>query len=142
MSTTLFSDLFRIESLDPGKYDHVARIQAQCTTNPEITMLLDINTDLYPVQVGETLTVALANTLNAEGEGSGTRSWRPSKPGETSLADEYQYVMHGTVYKFSEAGGDKLSLHASFGGLLLALEGNHRSLASLKQEYIYLLIRR
>lgn len=143
MSTSLlFSDLFRIESLDPGKYDRVTRIEAQSTTNLDLQLTLDINTELYQVQKGETLTVAIAGSL---GEANPSRSWRPPRAGETSLADDYEYVMHGKVYKFTESekgDKDRLALYASFGGLLLSLEGNYGHLAALKQEEIYLLIRR
>lgn len=138
----LFSDLFRIESLDAGKYDRVARIEAQSTTNPDLQLTLDINTELYRVQKGETLTVTVASSL---GDANSSRSWRPPRAGEVSLADDYEYVMHGKVYKFTESDKedkDRLALYASFGGLLLSLEGNYRHLAPLKQEEIYLLIRR
>lgn len=140
--STLFSEQFRVDHLDPGTYDRVARIQAQCVGSSDISLMLDINTELYPVQIGETLTVAIAVTLNLDGDARATKSWRPPRPNERSLADDFQYVMHGTVYKFAESGGDKLSLYASFGGLLLCLEGNHRHLAPLRQGHIYLLIRR
>lgn len=140
--STQFSELFRIESVDKGRYDRVARIQATCTASSDITLLLDVNTDLLPVTVGETLTIALASSLSLDGEAGATRSWRPPKPDEKSLADDYQYVMHGTVYKFTESTGDKLAMYASFGGLLMCLEGSHRHLANLKQEHIYLLVRR
>ncbi|PRT55236.1 DNA-directed RNA polymerases I, II, and III subunit RPABC3 [Wickerhamiella sorbophila] len=140
--STLFSDLFRVEQLDSARYDRVARIQAQCTTTADIALTLDINTELFPVQVGETLTVALASSLSLDGEAPASKSWRPPRANESSLADEYQYVMYGTVYKFTEAGGDKLAMYVSFGGLLMCLEGSHRHLSSLKQEHIYLLIRR
>jgi len=138
----LFTDLFRIESLDQGKYDRVTRIEAQSTTNADLQLSLDINTELYQVQQGETLTIAIASSL---GDANSSRSWRPPRAGETSLADEYDYVMHGKVYKFtdSETGDkDRLAMYASFGGLLLSLEGGYRHLAALKQEQIYLLIRR
>lgn len=138
----LFSDLFRIESLDPGKYDRVTRIEAQSTTNAGLQLTLDINTELYQVQQGETVTVAIASSL---GETNPSRSWRPPRAGEASLADNYEYVMHGKVYKFTESdknSKDRLAMYASFGGLLLSLEGSYKDLVSLKQEQIYLLIRR
>lgn len=141
-ANVLFSDLFRVESLNPGKYDRVSRIEAQSTAHPDLQLSLDINTELYQVQKGETITVSIASSL---GEQNPSRSWRPPRAGETSLADEYDYVMFGKVYKFTEdekGEKDKLVLYASFGGLLLSLEGNYSHLSPLKQEQIYLLIRR
>lgn len=69
-------------------------------------------------------------------------SWRPPKRGDRSLADDYDYVMFGTVYKFEESqDNDKMAVYISFGGLLMRLEGGYRSLSNLKQENAYILIR-
>ena len=141
-ANVLFSVIFRIEAVDPGKYDRVARFDAQSIANSDVKLSLDINTELYPVFTGETITIAIAGSL---GEQNPSRSWRPPKPDEKSLADDYDYVMYGKIYKFAETATndkDKLTLYASFGGLLLSLEGNYRHLASLKQEQIYILIRK
>lgn len=65
-----------------------------------------------------------------------------SKADDRSLADDYDYVMYGTVYKFEESSDtDKMSVYISFGGLLMRLEGGYRSLSNLKQENAYILIR-
>lgn len=139
--STLFSELFRIESVDKGRYDRAARLQGTCIAAADVVLTIDVNTDLFPVTAGETITLALANTLSPDGEAP-ARSWRPPKAGEKSLADDFDYVMQGTVYKFSETANDKLALYASFGGLLMSLEGSHRHLGALKQEQIFVLIRR
>ena len=75
-------------------------------------------------------------------DSSATRSWRPPPPGERSLADDYDYVMYGTAYKFEEVSKELIAVYYSFGGLLMRLEGNYRSLNNVKQENAYLLIRR
>ena len=41
--------------------------------------------------------------------------------GEKSLADDFEYVMHGKIYKKDEA--DSMTIFISFGGLLLKLVG-------------------
>ena len=89
------------------------------------------------------MTITLASSLSLEeaSESQAPGSWRPPKQGERSLADDYDYVMYGTVYKFEEGSDDKISVYVSFGGLLLCLEGGYRNLSSLKQENIYLLMR-
>ncbi|KAG7820324.1 hypothetical protein KL942_001965 [Ogataea angusta] len=147
MSSTLFDDIFSVQSLDSARYDKVSRIIANSTSSADTKLTLDINTELFPVSTGDSLSVTLAKSLALEGaeddQGmfSTNGSWRPPKPGQRSLMDEYDYVMHGTVYKFEEGKDDNISVYVSFGGLLMCLEGNYRSLSSLKQENLYILIR-
>jgi DNA-directed RNA polymerase I, II, and III subunit RPABC3 len=144
MSSTLFDDIFTITEVDSARYNKVSRIVASSTTSSDIKITLDINSDLFPVKTNESVTVTLASSLSLDGDKdqSGSISWRPPKAGEKSLADDYDYVMHGTVYKFEEGSDDKISVYVSFGGLLLCLEGGYRNLSSLKQENVYLLMRR
>lgn len=142
MSSTLFDDLFKITDIENGEYDKVSRITAQSQSSQDIKLTLDINHDLFPIKQDQVLTVALASTLNLDGSVS-MDSWRPPRDGDArTLADDYDYVMHGTVYKFDEGkDNDNLLVYVSFGGLLMCLEGGYRSLSSLKQDKIYLLIR-
>lgn len=144
MSGTLFDDTFVVQEVDPGRYNKVARIAAISTTQEQVKLDLDINIELFPVSAQEQLTVVLASSLGTDDGESSTRghSWRPPQPGQRSLADDYDYVMHGTAYKFEEVGKELIAVYYSFGGLLMRLEGNYRSLSNLKQEDAYLLVRR
>lgn len=145
MSNTLFDDVFLVSDVDPGKYNRVARIEATSTTQEHCKLALDVNTDLFPIQNGEQVTATIASSLELEknlNDPSATRSWRPPQPGERSLADDYDYVMHGTAYRFEEVSNDLIAVYYSFGGLLMRLEGNYRSLNNLKQENAFLLLRR
>ncbi|QLL30932.1 hypothetical protein HG536_0A07470 [Torulaspora globosa] len=145
MSSTLFDDVFTVTEVDPGRYNKVSRIEATSTTQEQCKLSLDVNTDLFPVQTQEQLTVTIASSLTGEEAGNGaagTRSWRPPPPGERSLADDYDYVMYGMAYKFEEVSKDLIAVYYSFGGLLMRLEGNYRTLNNVKQENAYLLIRR
>ncbi|CAM8953738.1 hypothetical protein QQ045_015868 [Rhodiola kirilowii] len=65
---SLFEDIFRVDDLNPEgkKFDKVDRIVAK-SERSEMYMLLDVNTDLYPVKVGEKFSVALATTLSTDG---------------------------------------------------------------------------
>ena len=101
----LFEDQFSITSSDPQKYDRVSRIVGSSPDNT-VTMTLDINTDLYPVQPGETVTLLLASTLNLDGTKDDEKGWREPKPGEAGLADMYDYVCHGKIYRFEEESKD------------------------------------
>ncbi|KAK5780021.1 DNA-directed RNA polymerase core subunit RPB8 PWA37_001604 [Arxiozyma heterogenica] len=151
MSNTLFDDVFTVTETDPGRYNRISRIEAISTTQEQCKLTLDINIELFPVQPQEQLTVTLASSLdidsnndgsNSSSTGSKTNSWRPPQPNERSLADDYDYVMYGTAYRFEEVAKDIIAVYYSFGGLLMRLEGNYRNLNTLKQENAYLLIRR
>jgi DNA-directed RNA polymerase I, II, and III subunit RPABC3 len=107
MSSTLFDDIFKINSVDSARYDRVSRITGQSTNSQDVHLTLDINSELFPVTKGSTVSFALARTLSLDGETTG-KSYREAKPGERSLADDYEYVMYGTVYKFEESSGDKM----------------------------------
>lgn len=147
MSGTLFDDIFAVSSVDHGRYNKVSRITGNSTTSKDIKITLDINTELFPVHQDESLTITIAKSLSLDDDDeqaylTSSGSWRPPKPDERSLADDYEYVMHGTVYKFEEKDQDeKISVYVSFGGLLMCLEGGYRSLNNLKQENVYILIR-
>jgi len=142
MSGILFEDMFTVESADPGRYTKVSRITGHSSQDVKIT--LDINSELFPVKANDSLTICLSSSLGNEASMlTSNGSWRPPKNHERSLADDYDYVMYGTVYKFEEnSGDDKMSVYISFGGLLLCLQGGYRSLSNLKQENAYILIRR
>ncbi|ODV80065.1 16-kDa RNA polymerase subunit [Suhomyces tanzawaensis NRRL Y-17324] len=143
MSGILFEDMFIVESTDSGRYNKVSRITGHSSTSSDIKISLDINAELFPVKANDSLTITLAGSLGNEASMlTSNGSWRPPKQGDSSLADDFDYVMYGTVYKFEEnEGDDKMSVYISFGGLLMRLEGGYRSLSNLKQENAYILIR-
>lgn len=143
MSNILFEDMFNVESTDPGKYNKVSRITGQSSTSSDIRITLDINSELFPVKSNDSLTVVLVSSLGNEASMlTSSGSWRPPRAGDKSLADDYDYVMYGTIYKFDESpNSDKMSVYISFGGLLMCLEGGYRSLSNLNQENAYILIR-
>ena len=104
----LYEDSFTITGLNAQKYDRVTRITG--TSSDGLTILsLDINTELYPVQVNDGLQLMLASTLNLDGtkddEGKG---WRPSALTESTLADLWDYVCFGKVYRFEEGEGENM----------------------------------
>lgn len=99
----LFADTFVISDIKPQKYDHVARVFAN-TENGEIYMHLDINNDIFSCAVLDSLHIVIASTLSLDGVKDDVKGgWRESQPGEgLNLADDYEYVCHGTIYKFDE----------------------------------------
>lgn len=96
----LLEDLFAITAVDPDgkKFDRVSRIKAT-GENLGMDLVLDINSEIYPVRQGDRLSIALAKTLNLDGSPSDEGSYRPDATGP-SLADKYDYVMYGRLFKF------------------------------------------
>ncbi|SLM40314.1 dna-directed rna polymerases and iii 145 kda polypeptide [Lasallia pustulata] len=137
----LYEDTFTLTSLNAQKYDRVSRISA--TSEDASTFLtLDINTELYPCSVGERIHLVLASTLSLDGSKDDRKGWREVGRGETSLADMYDYVCHGKIYRFEEGEGENIKVFVSFGGLLLYVEGPYKKLTPLRIDYIYLLMKK
>jgi DNA-directed RNA polymerase I, II, and III subunit RPABC3 len=97
----LFLDTFTLTDFDQSKYDRVARIKAISSDN-STSLSLDINTDLYRLSTGETIEVSLVSTLNLDGSKDDEKgTWRDNS-GEQTLADLWDYVCYGKVYRFEE----------------------------------------
>ncbi|ORX56921.1 RNA polymerase, partial [Hesseltinella vesiculosa] len=147
----LFQDIFDIKDVNPNgkRFDRVSRVIAR-SENFEMELTLDINSELYPVDIADKVSFVLASTLSLDASaGTDTReSWRERAPGEHDLSDEYEYVMYGKVYRYEDSAGasgngQKVSVYASFGGLLMCLEGDYRHLQKINVgEHIYLLMRK
>lgn len=106
----LFEETFSITSINNEKYDRVSRIYGTSSDNT-LTMTLDINHELFPCTVGESINMVLAKTLSLDGsvkEESQT-SWRSvGKQGHATLADMYDYVCYGKNYRFEDGDGDMM----------------------------------
>ncbi|XP_057957999.1 DNA-directed RNA polymerases II and V subunit 8A-like isoform X2 [Malania oleifera] len=101
---------------------------------------LDVNAEMYPVYVGDKLKMVLAPTLNLDG--TPVTNFVSLARGK-SLADDFDYVMHGTLYDITKKGSEpniKQVIHVSFGGLLLELEGDLPKLAIFKRDQTMFLL--
>ncbi|KAI1329537.1 DNA-directed RNA polymerases and 3 polypeptide [Xylariaceae sp. FL0255] len=138
----LFEEAFTIVEYDQSKYDRVARITGDSADN-QTRMVLDINIELFPCHVGENLQVVLATTLALDGNRENEeKGWREVR-GESTLADMFDYVCHGKIYKFEDGEeGQTLRAYISFGGLLMMLEGPYPKLTPLRVENTYLLVKK
>ncbi|XP_052207456.1 DNA-directed RNA polymerases II and V subunit 8A-like [Diospyros lotus] len=138
MVETLLEDIFRVERLDPDgkKFDKVSRIEA-ISEQLEMYMQLDVNIDIYPLHVGEKFLMVLASTLNLDGTPD---SGYFTQGGRKSLADKFEYVMHGKSYRISD---NKVEICASFGGLLMLLKADPSDAQKLElDQRLFILIRK
>lgn len=103
----LFGDTFTITSINSQKYDRVSRLAAN-TENGDTYLTLDINTELFPCSVGERVHIMLASTLSLDGSKDDGKGWRDVGRGEQSLADDYEYVCHGKIYRFEEGDDENM----------------------------------
>ncbi|GAA6055581.1 hypothetical protein JCM3770_002498 [Rhodotorula araucariae] len=140
----VFDDVFTVTQVDKDgkKFDRVSRVAAQ-SHNHDMKLTLDINTDLLTLAQDGDFSLALATTLNPDADktgAAGASGWRADLDG--GLANDWEYVMYGKVYKFDEGTGEEVTAYVSFGGLLMALTGSYRHISRVTVgEYIYLLIR-
>lgn len=141
---SLFEDTFKVIQINPPpdlkKFDRVSRVVAH-GENYEMDLNVDIATHIYKVAPGDKFSLVLAKTLNLDGTAV-TKNWVPSD--EPSLADNYEYVMCGLVFKVDlKKGGNELEVFASYGGLMMSLKGDARRLKDVKlDQQIFLLLRR
>jgi DNA-directed RNA polymerase I, II, and III subunit RPABC3 len=103
----LFESPFTIIEINSAKYDRVSRIKAK-SNDKETELMLDVNTELYPVNVEDNVTIALSLSLNLDGSKDDSKGWREVGMGEQTLANEYDYVCHGKIYRFEEGTGDNM----------------------------------
>ncbi|KAI8913220.1 RNA polymerase [Gorgonomyces haynaldii] len=137
----VFSGVFEVTDIDPHgkKFDLVSRIVGN-SDSVDMELTLDVNTEIYPIEINDKLTFVLVTSL--EGKSTDPTQKQPYKHLEKSLADDYEYVMYGKVYKYDD-DGTKVSVYCSFGGLLMCLAGDYRQLQQISTgQYLYLLMRK
>eukprot|EP00051_Salpingoeca_urceolata_P018299 m.256102 g.256102 ORF g.256102 m.256102 type:complete len:148 (+) comp19168_c0_seq7:2497-2940(+) len=146
MSVRLFEDIFDVKDKDPDgkKFDRVSRVIC-LSENYEMELTLDVNTQLYPVEKDDRFTFMLARSLYEDGTMDDEVKPTYDQSRRPSLADQFEYVMHGKVYRVDEDGeaANKLAVFISFGGLLMRLRGDARNLTGIAIDtFLYLLLRK
>ena len=140
---TLFEDIFEVTELNPDgkRFERVNRIAATGTTF-ECDLLLDVNSEIYNIRDSEKITLVLASTLHLDGSPADHFSFVPNST-EPSLADNYEYVMHGRIFDMKYKKDNVVVISASFGGLLMRLTGDQRHLANILPDMrLYLLLKK
>ncbi|KAK1271891.1 hypothetical protein QJS04_geneDACA014114 [Acorus gramineus] len=142
MVELLFEDIFSLTRMDPDgkRFDKVSRIEAK-SEQFEMYMQLDVNTEIYPLHVGDKFTMVLAPTLNLDGTPD---TGYFTQGGRKTLADKFEYVMHGKLYKIAEESNTGLvEIYVSFGGLLMMLRGDPSNATNFElDQKLFLLMRK
>ena len=139
----VYEDIFEIldQDADGKRFDRVSRFR--CRSAFESDLQIDINVDIYKLEIGTKFTLVLAPTLSLDGT--------PEDPaydqsGKESLADSYEYVMYGKVFKKqdeNEGGIRRSAVTISFGGLLMQLKADPKNLQDVDiDNRLYVLIRK
>jgi len=103
----LFLDTFTIVDINDVKYDRVSRIIAD-NEDASTKLTLDINTELYPCAKADRMQLMLVSTLSLDGTRDDGKGWREVGRGEQTLADSWDYICHGKVYRFEDADDDQM----------------------------------
>jgi len=141
-SGSLFVDKFEVSDINPEgkKFQKVSRIVAH-SENYDVDLTLDVNTHIYKMSVRDKFDFQLAKVLSLDGTDD-TKAYNQNK-GRT-LADQFEYVCHGKVFKIvSQKQQGLLEVYASFGGLLMCLKGGEAHLKVIEPDSkLYALIKK
>ncbi|XP_042029445.1 DNA-directed RNA polymerases II, IV and V subunit 8B-like [Salvia splendens] len=136
MADLYFDEVIKVVKTDSQVvYDKVSRINARSEEN-DFFVELDVHSELYPMHPDEKHRMLISNSLIINGSG-----------GSKSLADKFEYVMHGLLYKMADAKSEgdavKVEVYISFGGLQLMLRGDPLKMHKFKvDQKLFLLLRK
>lgn len=135
----IIDDRFTVTDINvSGKYfKNVSRVHMNSRYG--ITMELDINTAIFPVEKGDSF---LGIITRKTGE---KNIYLPEELAKPSEKDDYDYVCYGTVFEIREEK-DGVVVYASFGGLLMRLCADESVASGFRREAnesrIYLMLKK
>ncbi|CAG8609399.1 10493_t:CDS:2 [Paraglomus brasilianum] len=148
VNTILFQDTININDMDSGgkKFGRVSRFYG-CTENTECDITVDINTELYPLDIGDRVQIVLASSLALDPvTGLPTRTVRDkkdSKPGDRDEDDRQREPWRPNLPDERDLSDKYDAIYVSYGGLLMELKGSHRHVEDLHVgQHVYLLLRK
>ena len=132
----MFDEIFEVESIDKDSkiFEKVQRCEGK-TKNTNYIIMLDINSDIYPLEVGGSYSIVLARSIEENGKAKANEfDYEYTLNKKNTLMDKYEYVMRGRVFQFSSdkkrngdnSKQDSLCISISFGGLLLDISNLKR----------------
>merc|ERR1739848_121438 len=151
MGETLFLEVadFEVQQKDGNGslryFDGISRIQCHSKIS-NMDMELDINTDLYPLVIGDQLKMVLTSSLCPREHPDVGIYDADFLELQKSKVDKYDYAMHGKIYKVRDAKtakGTRIEVYISYGGLLMQLTGDPAILEKLElDDSVYLLLKK
>ncbi|XP_047375238.1 DNA-directed RNA polymerases I, II, and III subunit RPABC3-like isoform X1 [Sciurus carolinensis] len=147
MAGILFEDIFDVKDIEPEgkKFDLVSLLHCESESFKK-DLILDVNIQIYPVDLGDKFQLVIASTLYEVGTlDDGEYNPTDVKP---SRADQFEYVMYRKVYKIegdemSTEAATHLSAYMSYGGLLMKLQGDTNNLHGFEVDSrVYLLMKK
>jgi DNA-directed RNA polymerase I, II, and III subunit RPABC3 len=106
----------------------------------ETDVFVDVASEEYRLRVGDKFTMTLTSTLNLDGTPDADEYVPDGKP---NLLDDYEYGMCGKVFKYEYLSDKRVAAVASFGGLLLLVQGEQRHLVRIQlDQKVYCLMRK
>eukprot|EP01028_Stygiella_incarcerata_P013406 TRINITY_DN82265_c0_g1_i1.p1 TRINITY_DN82265_c0_g1~~TRINITY_DN82265_c0_g1_i1.p1 ORF type:complete len:141 (-),score=38.29 TRINITY_DN82265_c0_g1_i1:143-565(-) len=129
MEGYLFSDIFFVEAIPSEQaFEKVTRIICK-SDHFNVYMEIDLNTDIFDIRKGDKLTVNLSRRIEDD---------EYSMPIEgdmhrRSILDEHDYVMQGKIFRLEIKGHNETALYASFGGLLMKMQGSQATFSGIHQ---------
>ena len=137
----LYQDQFEVKEVGK-KFDKVSRLACRLADEGyDMNLDMDVNSDLFNLEINDRFTLALASTLALDGSvDSGTYD----QSGMPSLLDQYEYAMYGKLYKWKQDQPKApVEIYVSFGGLLMRLRGDPQHLEKLHLDNkVYCLMRK
>ena len=162
MSTNnrVFEEILVIDSIDKDVkiFDKVQRCEGY-TKDTKYYISMDINSEIYPMKVGNSYTILLAKSIYDSKTTPKNFEYELFSNTKNTLMDNFDYVMCGKVFQFSNdkkkegdnTDIDTLSISISFGGLLFQISKLRRDEKTGKPKFfedinldetLYLLIKK
>ena len=158
----VFEEILDIKSIDKDLkiFDKVQRCEGE-TQDFKYQIAMDINSEIYPMKVGASYKILLAKSIYDSKQTPKHFDYELFSNNKNTLMDDYDYVMCGKVFQFSQdkkkddkdnnQAKDTLSISISFGGLLFQISKLKRDDKTQKpkgfedinlDETLYLLIKK
>eukprot|EP00440_Ansanella_granifera_P045970 gb/GFBE01049791.1/.p1 GENE.gb/GFBE01049791.1/~~gb/GFBE01049791.1/.p1 ORF type:complete len:156 (+),score=50.77 gb/GFBE01049791.1/:1-468(+) len=140
----MFEDSFQVKSVDNSRFERAGRMDCESVTFGN-NLEIDINNIIYPVSPGELLYVAITSNVSPADNPRklNTAYDHDKRLLGRSIMDEFEYVMYGKVYKKDKKNDTDSIVWASYGGLLMKLQGATSQLQEFHlNDGIYLMMRK
>nr|CCC95393.1 hypothetical protein, unlikely [Trypanosoma congolense IL3000] len=139
----ILEDTFTVTARNPDGvvYSRVSRIHCK-SQGRNLTITSDVNTEEFPLVVGDRLTITLANSIELQDQ-AGSKHYDQSVYHRNTRLQDCDYAMHGRVYSHEvDESSLEVRVHISCGGLLTQVIGSPQSLRDIHyNSNIYILMK-